>query len=159
MNALDEQYTQAKILHYPDERLLKPSMPVVDLDETTVKEAILLERMLLDLQTIGLSAPQIDIHKRMFVLKRNGKVFHLINPEITWARGRQFYYEGCSSLPGKIFKTQRSAEIVIDALDIGGQQISFLLDGQLCHVALHQVDHLNGILVNTRGELLSEDAA
>jgi len=159
MNAVDEQHTRAKILHYPDERLLKPSIPVAGLDETTTNVALLLERMVLDLQTLGLSAPQINVQKRLFVLKRNGRIYHLINPELSWTHGRQTFYEGCSSFPGQIFKVERHAEVVIDAVDLHGKEISFLLNDELGRVAQHQMDHLNGILINAKGELLSQDAA
>ncbi len=159
MKKIDEQYTRAEILLFPDERLQRRSAPVVSLDDETIKEALLLERMLEDMETLGFSAPQINIHKRLFVLRRNGKIFHLINPEISWTQGMQVFYEGCSSFPGKVFKTERSAEIVIVATDLEGKEISFLLEGDLSRVAQHQMDHLNGILVNIRGELLSQEAA
>ena len=159
MKIIDEQQARAHILEYPDAQLHRSSAAVDELEETTAKTAILLERMLRDLHVLGLSAPQIGVNKRMFVLKRNGKIHHLINPEIAWTHGRQTFYARCASIPGKVFKTERYAEIIVDAIGIDGQPISFLLDGEFARIVQHQIDHLNGVLLTDRGELLSQEAA
>ena len=159
MNAIEKQHDQSFVLTYPDERLLKPSAPVQQFHDDTAKEALILQHVLEELKTSGLSAPQINIHKRIMVLRRCGKIYHLVNPVIAWSHGSKLFNETCLCFPGKLFTVERQVEVVVDALDLNGEETSFLFDGELARLVQHHIDHLNGVLINTHRELASHEAA
>jgi peptide deformylase len=159
MNVIEKQRAQTFLLTYPDEQLVKPSAPVQQFNDATAKQALLLQQVLEKLKTSGLSAPQINIHKRMMVLRRCGKIYHLVNPVIAWSHGSKLFNETCLCFPGKLFTVERSVEVVVDALDLNGEETSFLFDGEIARLVQHHIEHLNGVLINTHRELVSHEAA
>lgn len=109
---------------------------VVTLDQIKEMFAVLSARNLL-----GLAAPQVGIDARVFVTKW-GELF--INPRVSMTFGYSRQVEGCASLPGQEFETQRSSSIVL----ADGR----LFQGLRSIVIQHELDHLNGILISDFGE-------
>lgn len=100
----------------------------------------------------GLAAPQIGINKQIAIVRVKTTdldiSFNLINPIIV-DRLQGFIHkdEGCLSIPNERFNTWRYKEIVVeDYLQPAGM----ILTGIEAVVALHEIDHLNGILVKDR---------
>ena len=61
---------------------------------------------------VGLAAPQVGILRRMFVAEPEpGKVYYMINPEITDKEGAQKSNEGCLSVPGYMGIVERPEKI------------------------------------------------
>ncbi|GAH08836.1 unnamed protein product, partial [marine sediment metagenome] len=57
---------------------------------------------------VGLAAIQIDIPKKVGVIKYNNKTLYLINPEFVEKEEEFVYFnEGCLSFPGIYFSTKR----------------------------------------------------
>lgn len=101
---------------------------------------------------IGLSAPQIDYGKRIFVVKlpdQDFKVF--INPVIThYSEGTDLQYEGCLSFFTYRGRAERSLEVEVGYFDLrlNRQQETFKLGP--ARLIQHEYDHLNGILYTER---------
>jgi peptide deformylase len=97
---------------------------------------------------VGLSAPQIGIHKRVAIVRTEGHSVDLVNPVIL-ERERPIIVsgEGCLSLPGMSANTCRFDEVVVKCdRNLGG-----LVATELEAVAIqHEVDHLNGVLMIDR---------
>jgi peptide deformylase len=109
---------------------------------------------------VGLSAPQIGINKRIFVI--NPAVYKsleenlpadtpiktvFINPEITWTSGdKKSMDEGCLSVRPWYGKVKRASRAKIRAYDENGQEFEIEGRGLLSQAFQHEVDHLNGIL-------------
>lgn len=120
-----------KIVTVPDPRLRQKSTPVTKMDKAALKLVADLKKTLAnhsDPEGVGLSAPQIGVNKRVFVIKKqetsskkqvatgqlpitNGQwsITAIINPEIisystdtNWDHlaADQHYFEGCLSIPG-----------------------------------------------------------
>ncbi|MFZ4115162.1 MAG: peptide deformylase [Chthoniobacterales bacterium] len=71
----------------------------------------------------------------------------LINPEII-PLGRKTSYdtEGCLSIPGISAKINRPARVKIRYQSLEGEHLEIEAEGLLARAAMHEVDHLHGIL-------------
>lgn len=94
---------------------------------------------------IGLSAIQIGINKRVFVIF-NKQVEIFVNPEITKREGKLYCKEGCLSIPGYSCVVERSNEIEV----ISSGRYKSVLKGIDSVIFQHELDHLNGILIKDR---------
>lgn len=104
----------------------------------------------------GLAAPQIGIPLRMFVLQNNlmgGGLF--INPELTWhGVDASIKMEGCLSLPEYSFPIVRWEQIRIRYVDLSSAETQDRkMWGMPARAAQHELDHLDGILINTGPKL------
>ena len=71
----------------------------------------------------------------------------LINPEIIPIGNQTSYdFEACFSLPEICAKVKRPARIKLRYQSLEGEKIELEAEGLLARAAMHEVDHLNGIL-------------
>jgi len=100
---------------------------------------------------VGLAAPQINQSLRLAVAEVDGKVYYLINPEITsYSQEKIVFEEGCLSLPEQFFPIIRSEEITLRYQNEKGLPKKMRAKGFLAIVIQHEVDHLDGILIINR---------
>lgn len=108
-----------------------------------------------DNEGLGLSAPQIGINKRFFVMEKisDGGVFWsnekiLINPLIVSQSDHyEWREEGCLSLPGVTVNVKRPIWVKIWYNDKDGDGIEEELHDLSARVFLHEFDHLRGVLI------------
>ena len=100
---------------------------------------------------LGLSAVQIGVLKRVFVidlavvdLTETLRVF--INPEILEKSGEAEMEEGCLSFPGIYQKIVRPAVVKVKATDLEGREFVLEAKGMAARAILHECDHLEGKL-------------
>ena len=96
---------------------------------------------------VGLAAVQVGILKRVIVidLYDDKGPIKLVNPVIIKEKGEQEVEEGCLSFPNKYAKMIRPAEVVVEALDENGKNITIKAKELLAQALCHEIDHLNGI--------------
>ncbi len=99
---------------------------------------------------VGLAAPQVGVLKRIIVFDPGNGLMCLINPEITWTRGREVMPEGCLSFPGVELEVKRHREIAVRALDLDGKSVEFKARDITARIIQHEVDHLDGVLIVDR---------
>lgn len=137
-----------EILYYPNDNLLKPSEEVTEFNEDLVKLLDSMWNLIKhDGKAMALAAPQISIHKRIFVMKDlNGNRHDVINPIIITTEGSEVNQEGCLSFPGIFIWKERPTFVKIKFKNIKGedQELSFKKFEARC--ILHEVDHLDGKL-------------
>jgi peptide deformylase len=108
------------------------------------------------LDCVGLAAPQIGIEKRVFVMfdKKDFAVF--VNPRIVEIGPMQAEdIEGCLSIPGRKFKVVRPTSIVVkDAIRTNPVELT----DWSARVWLHELDHLNGVLICNIGTEVTDGA-
>ena len=94
---------------------------------------------------LAIAANQIGIQKRAFIVNE-GKCFrYYINPELIETIGEPAEHEeGCLSIPGELHTPMRYPEIKVTD-EINGEKT---LTGLMAAIWQHEVDHLNGILIN-----------
>ena len=137
------------ILEFPDPRLRKKAVPVVDVDDDLRK---LIDDMLETMYAapgIGLAATQVDVHKRLLVSDispEKNDPYVMINPEILEMDGAAVTEEGCLSVPGYFEEVERAEYIRVRYLDRDGNQVEEDAEGLQAVCIQHEVDHLNGKL-------------
>jgi peptide deformylase len=152
-----------KIITAPNPILLQKSKPVAAKEVEDI-EAALMYCLALSKNGIGLSAPQIGISKRMFVLAipehkpLPGQEFGepvgdawretIINPEILWrSEESDIFKEECLSLPLLKIPVPRSRQITVKYMNADGEVLKFELTGLHSRAFQHEFDHLEGKLI------------
>ena len=143
------------ILIWPDPILKRVAEPVTDFGDE-------LQRLIKDMSDTmasepmaGLSAPQIGVSKRVFVIDirpedndGNGTDGReaFINPEIYFKDGSFSWEEGCMSIPGFRGKVTRSQVVRMRYQNQHGEHRDREAFYYLSGCFQHELDHLNGIL-------------
>ena len=98
---------------------------------------------------VGLAAVQVGILKRVIVidLYDDNPIIKLANPVILKTKGKQRVDEGCLSFPNKFVKVERPNEVVVEGLNENGKKVKINGKGLLAQALLHEIDHLNGIVL------------
>lgn len=147
------------LLHPENEKLLRtPTEPVARVDKKTRGVVQDLIDTLATEAGVGLAAPQIGILKRITIIRLGQKhdgdpdkdlsaPIALINPQVVWeSEEEEKDYDACLSIPGLYGYTYRAQKIKIVALNIEGKEFELNLEGLDARCALHELDHLDGIL-------------
>ena len=103
---------------------------------------------------IGLSANQIGISERVFVMilhMETQEIITCFNPRIIKRYDDNVWCEeGCLSFPDEIINVQRPDRIVIKYEDEDKKDHKIKLSGMAARVFLHEFDHLEGIVFTER---------
>ena len=103
---------------------------------------------------IGLSANQIGISERVFVMVLNMETEETItcfNPRIIKRYDDNVWCEeGCLSFPDEIINVKRPDRIVVKYEDEDKKDHKIKLSGMAARVFLHEFDHLEGIVFTER---------
>src|SRR5512145_1024168 len=139
------------ILSYPDPELKKKSAPVTVINEKTLELVRDMAETMYAAPGIGLAAPQIGVHQRIIVIDIAGKdeapeLIVAINPVIIHAEGETYEEEGCLSVPKYAANVRRHARVVVKALNLEGEEVTWKADELLAIAFQHKIDHLDGIL-------------
>lgn len=106
---------------------------------------------------VALSAPQIGYMYRIFCIKFDVEIKTFINPIITNAKGLELSKETCHSIPGKTFIRPRNNDINVMYTQPDGKLQGKQLLGKAAIVFQHQIDHLDGLLLEDVGLEIDED--
>ena len=141
---------------YPDEPLLKIAEPIkkfgLDVQQLA---ADMLETMYVH-DGVGLAGPQVGVLKRIIVFHEpEGDPACLINPEIYEWEGEETAEEGCLSVPELYAEVRRASRIKVRAFDPLGKKLDFEAFGLRARVTQHETDHLDGIMMIDRLDILS----
>ena len=154
------------VLRYPDRRLKTPAVAI-----RTVGPAA--RRLAMDLQdtarhyprTVGLAATQIGAAWRMIyvdctehprVTDAAGPTW-MINPVVESADGVEVGREGCLSLPEITANVARPTRITVRYLDLDDGVCRVEVANFEARVVLHEIDHLDGVLILDRVASLALD--
>ena len=140
-----------RILTYPDPELKKKSAPVTVITDKTRELVRDMIGTMYAAPGVGLAAPQIGVHQRVVVIDvsakdENPNLIVAINPVIIHADGESYEEEGCLSVPHYAANVRRHARVVVNALDLEGDEVTYQADGLLAIAFQHEMDHLDGIL-------------
>jgi peptide deformylase len=144
------------ILKWPHEALKTVCAEVTEFDDS-------LRRLASDLiftlaksprPGVGLSANQIGDTRRVFLMwdeESGSEPFIFVNPVVIKSRGEQTGIEGCLSLePSDDCKVTRAKIINWVAADLDGKGIRGKFSGFDARVFLHEMDHIDGIMIFDR---------
>ncbi|MDH3004664.1 MAG: peptide deformylase [Candidatus Shikimatogenerans sp. JK-2022] len=97
---------------------------------------------------IGLSAPQIGLNIRLFIIKFNNFKKIYINPTIiSKSKNKILNKEGCLSLPNHFVKVLRYKSLLVEYYNKYWQKKQKNITNLLSIVFQHEFDHLKGKLI------------
>lgn len=142
-----------KILQYPNVSLQKTSLEIEKITQDICSIAKKMVKTMYNARGVGLAAPQVGYLIRLIVVDVSGpeqqnNLMILINPNITPVVEAGFIEEeeGCLSVPDYRSKVKRYAKVLLDAIDLDNNAVSFEAEGLLSVCLQHEVDHLDGKL-------------
>ncbi len=137
-----------KIVHYPDEGLLKPTQMVTVFDE---KLKYLINKMFKVMEKekgIGLAANQVGLDKSIFIIKipfiEQELIKIFINPKLFLSGEMTAINEGCLSFPNINVEVPRSSICHVFYQDVNGMMHEEIFTGIPSIVCQHEMDHLEG---------------
>ena len=144
----------------PDDILTKKSRPVVEVNDK-IKELVAdMKETMYSTEGVGLAAVQVGVLRRVLVIDVSDDgtdPIVAINPEVLHREGTQQEREACLSVPRLSGMVERPAIIVIKALDEHGKEFELECDGFLAVAMCHELDHLDGILYDSKATQLFEE--
>jgi peptide deformylase len=147
------------VLRYPHPVLKTPAPPSAAVgEEHHVLAADLVETMQAGPATVGLAAPQIGATVRAFAMDVTG------HPQATSAHGLLVMFdpvvvergephvarEGCLSVPDLTANVWRPRWVAVRGLDPDGRTRVYRFEGFEARAAMHEIDHLDGLLILDR---------
>lgn len=106
--------------------------------------SVLFERMK-QLGGVGLSANQVGLDLRVFVMGLGETKIAVFNPEIIeYSKTEELFNEGCLSYPGIMLSIKRPTKIKAKYQDETGQIIEQEFNGLTARIFQHEYDHMNG---------------
>jgi peptide deformylase len=102
---------------------------------------------------VGLAAPQLGISQRLLVYRigPGAPLIALVNPEVEWrSDDEEAGEEGCLSIVGINVDVERPVHVRVRALDELGEPRVVEASGLEARVILHELDHLDGVLILDR---------
>ena len=116
---------------------------------------------------LGLAAPQIGIHKRIFLANLSSGLYAFINPQLTWKTlDKVPSEEACLSLPGICRCVERYARVEISCFkrldmttgDLVINPEPMRLKDRDSFIIQHENDHLNGVLITQLPTTMTSEA-
>jgi peptide deformylase len=154
-----------EVLVHPDPRLKQIARRLEPGPDAERLAADLVDTMRAGPRCVGVAAPQIGELLRMVVVDcsthpkapDNHGLLILVNPVVVEATGAEVGREGCLSIPEITANVRRATEVVVEATDPPGTPLRIAAQAFEARALLHEIDHLDGILILDRVASLATD--
>ena len=101
---------------------------------------------------LGLSACQIGVDLKVFVMRFNGDAIACFNPRINhYSEETTYMREGCLSFPGLWFPVERAHGVAVTFANDDGENMSGGFSQLAAKVFQHEYDHMLGKLYIDKG--------
>lgn len=131
-----------------DPVLRTPCEPITEIDDK-VRSLIedLLENVDMDGRA-GLAANQIGVGLRAFSYNIDGEIGYVINPRLAEISMEEYQdgEEGCLSVPGLWYPTERAWYARVEGIDLDGKPIVVEGEELMARCLQHETDHLEGMI-------------
>ena len=150
----------SQVRQYGDLVLRMRANEVVAFDEELARLVERMTGLMHDAHGVGLAATQLGVVRRLFVFELDGEDLVLANPTITrLGKDLEVDDEGCLSLGVVRVPVERATEVVIEGKNAVGEDVKYELEGMSARVVLHELDHLDGVLIVDRTDPVSRKEA
>lgn len=138
---------ELKVLHYPNETLLKRAKEVEVIDNNIRNLISSMITVMLNEKGIGLAANQVGVLKRICIIKtKDERILGMINPEIVEKEALAYGKEGCLSFPGIGIDVERNQRVKVNWLNESGEKMEEIFEEMDAICIQHEIDHLDGIV-------------
>ena len=102
----------------------------------------------------GLAANQIGVSLRAFSWNIDDEIGYVLNPRLVEVSEEEYQDgdEGCLSVPGLWFPTERAWYARVEGIDLDGKPVVVEGEELMARCLQHEVDHLDGMLYIDRLE-------
>lgn len=147
-----EEPAQVEILSHPNPTLRQDTAEVDPLADTELTSLVSkMADTMYEAPGLGLAAPQVGVLKRVIVYDLDDGLVVLCNPVITQESDELVADdEGCLSFPGITIEVERPASVTCEALDLKGNGVRIEAEGLHARLLMHEIDHINGVLIIDR---------
>ena len=122
-----------------------------------VRDTIIeLKEIIREKNLIYLTAPQIDVPIRVFVMNFSGSLKSFVNPVISKTNGFELSREKCNSLDSEYIRPRANSVDIIYQTPLGKIESRKML-GKAAIVFQHALDHLDGLLLSDVGLEITPD--
>lgn len=135
-----------QIVPHTDEFIRKKSKPVKDFDENLWELLDDMQETLVANPGAGLSAVQVGVLKRVFIININEMKIEFVNPTIIKSSGAQYKKEGCLSVSLPFNYVKRPFVVTVSAFDRYGNKFVLTCEDWTAVCICHEADHLDGVL-------------
>ena len=105
----------------------------------------------------GISANQIGLRHKIFVMCVDGDLYTCINPEITRFYGDVLEeVEDCLSLDNPAW-VERYSKVDVAFTNMDGEEELHTFENMKARVFQHELDHLNGLTIYDRGQEIKNE--
>ena len=140
-----------KIRTFGDPVLKTAASAVDDVDGKVIRLVDDMFRTLIESENgLALAAPQIGVRKQVVVWDFGDDPLAIVNPMIVESDGEWVYDEGCLSIPGLYVEMLRPKQVLVRGVGLDGEEIEIEADELEARMFLHEVDHLQGVLMFDR---------
>lgn len=96
----------------------------------------------------GLAAPQIGVGLRAFSWNIDGDIGYVLNPKLVEVSTEEYQDgdEGCLSVPGLWYPTERAWYARVEGMDLDGKPVVVEGEELMARALQHETDHLEGLL-------------
>ena len=141
------------VRRFGDPVLKTRARPVEYFDDNLTREVRRMGQVMHDALGIGLAATQVGVLHRVLVyrVEPDAPIAAVVNPLVEWAsRDQEPSDEGCLSLPGVLVEVDRAVHVRVSGSDETGEPLLIEASGLEARVLLHEIDHLDGVLILDR---------
>lgn len=135
-----------EIVSYKDDFIRKKSKPVKNFDEKLWELLDDMQDTLTAKPGAGLSAVQVGVLKRVFIININEMRIEFVNPRIIDMKGEQYKKEGCLSVALPFDYVKRPFTVTVEAFDRYGNKFTLTCEDWTAVCICHESDHLDGVL-------------
>ena len=165
---MENQTTQMVDMIYkllpPNHPFVKTAMPdFVDSDTSDISRKEVAESLVETMKHfggIGLSANQVGLPYRVFVMGDHKQYITCFNPKIlSESKKTVVIEEGCLTYPGLFVKITRPEDIYVQFEDENQSIHNTTFEGLMCRVYQHEMDHMDGIDFTSRAKRMDLNIA
>jgi len=137
-----------------DPVLRTPCEPITQIDERVRALVADLLETVDDEGRAGLAANQIGVSLRAFSWNIDDEVGYVLNPRLVATSEEEYQDgdEGCLSVPGLWFPTERAWYARVEGIDLDGEPVVVEGEELMARMLQHECDHLDGMLYIDRLE-------
>jgi peptide deformylase len=141
-----------KIVEHPAPVLKQMCEEVVKFDKKLAKLLDDMYDTMVAADGVGLAAPQIGEAIRVAIVDmgEGQDVIEMVNPVVTAIGGSEVEIEGCLSFPGLYGEVERPFFVRVEAQERDGSLYEIEAEDYEARAILHEIDHLNGILFDSK---------
>ena len=141
-----------EIVKHPSPILQQKCKEVVKFDKKLAKLLDDMYDTMVAADGVGLAAPQIGEAIRVAIVDmgEGQDVIEMVNPVVTAIGGSEIEVEGCLSFPGLYGEVERPFYVKVEAQERDGSLYEIEAEDYEARAILHEIDHLNGILFDSK---------